>query len=432
MIAVLGHVMSEKLGLFSLRNNLPTLFVPQSDHFKPVDGLRAISILLVLAIHSFWFMSIFDASAVKFFYSSPAWLNWVFNGELGVDIFFVISGFLISSILMREYQDKKKIKLSRFYTRRFMRLMPAYLLAMAFGLVLLPGNQEYVWTNLLYINNLFPAETHFMPWTWSLAIEEQFYFIFPLVLVCSLRLQSKTLLYLMMLLFISSLLIRYTTIASYELSLPICWYPETCEGFHKVIDYIYVKPWARFGSFLPGICVAYLHVFHAGRVKDFLNTHSVFSNVLVSLAVLVVLLVLFIPVNNQTITYSEAFSTIYYTGYRNLFTVAIGIIILMSLYCRFGLSKNISSVLSARIFYPIGQLAYSIYLFHPFVFGIVYAVLYQSGVDLSSWQKIGVVIVVGYPLTFIIAAAVYLFVERPFMRMRELKRAAPSLAVESK
>ncbi len=259
---------SNSVGPFALRNNLKFLFSPLPGQMRPVDGLRAISILLVLAIHCVWILAVFDEGAAQFFYQAPFWLNWVFNGELGVDVFFVISGFLITSILMGEYQSSGGIRFGHFYKRRFMRLMPAYLLAMGFGLLLLP-NGEYIWSNLLYINNLMPASTHFMPWTWSLAIEEQFYFLFPLLLLWVLRRRSVRFLGVAMTIaVVASLLIRYLVIKHYQLPLPICWYENACEGFFEVIDHIYVKPWTRFGSFLPGIFAAYFHVYHREALRD--------------------------------------------------------------------------------------------------------------------------------------------------------------------
>ena len=93
--------MSNSEDPFALRKNLGLLLSPLPGQMRPVDGLRAISILLVLAIHCVWILAVFDEGAARFFYQAPFWLNWVFNGELGVDVFFVISGFLISSILMQ-------------------------------------------------------------------------------------------------------------------------------------------------------------------------------------------------------------------------------------------------------------------------------------------------------------------------------------------
>ncbi|WP_461480858.1 acyltransferase family protein [Porticoccus sp.] len=415
---------------FSLRRNLRLLLKPEAGQLRPIDGLRALSILLVLAIHSVWFLSIFDTTAPNFFYGSPVWLNWVFNGELGVDVFFVISGFLISSILMSEYRDSGGIRFGRFYQRRFMRLMPAYLLAMGLGLLALP-NKEYIWSNLLYINNLLPASTHFMPWTWSLAIEEQFYFLFPLLLLWVLRKRSPLFLAgLALAAFAGSLLIRYLLIQHYQLSLPICWYEKSCDGFFAVIDSIYVKPWARFGSFLPGIFAAYFHVFHRERLRETFRCYRGAVGLLTLLSVLTVLLVLSVPVNNQHASFSGFWSTLYYTGYRNLFTAAVGVILLASLYGDYGFSGWLARLLSSPVLYPIGQLAYSTYLFHPFVIGGVYTGIFQSAVELSSIQKIAMAAAIGIPMSLLVAALVYLAVERPVMNLRGRQRQVAEVLVE--
>lgn len=422
--------MSGQSSPFSLRHNLRMLIKPEAGQLRPIDGLRALSILLVLAIHCVWFLSIFDPSAPAFFYESPFWLNWVFNGELGVDVFFVISGFLISSILMTEYRNSGNIRFGRFYQRRFMRLMPAYLLAMVLGLAALP-NKEYVWTNLLYINNLFPASTHFMPWTWSLAIEEQFYFLFPLLLLWVMRRRSPLfLLGMAVAAFAVSLLVRYLVIRHYQLSLPLCWYEKPCEGFFEVIDAIYVKPWARFGSFLPGIFAAYFHVFHREQLRAMFIRYRGVVGLLTLVSLATVLLVLSVPVNNQQAQFPEFWGTLYYTTYRNLFTAAVGFILLATLYCDYGPSGFLAKCLSSPLLYPVGQLAYSTYLFHPFVIGGVYTGIFQAAAELPSEQKIALATVIGVPLSLLIAGVVYLLVERPFMNMRGRQRQVSEVLAE--
>lgn len=423
--------MSDVLSPFSLRRNIQILLRPEAGQLRPIDGLRALSILLVLAVHCVWFLSIFDSYAPAFFYSSPIWLNWVFNGELGVDVFFVISGFLISSILMTEYRNSHTIRFGHFYKRRFMRLMPAYLLAMGLGLMALP-NGQYVWTNLLYINNLFPANTHFMPWTWSLAIEEQFYFLFPLLLLWVMRHRSPVrLLGVAAVAFLGSLLIRYLIIHYHELSLPICWYENSCEGFFDVIDAIYVKPWARFGSFLPGIFVAYFHVFYGEQLRVVFHRYRRLVGLLTLVSLITVLFVLSVPVNNQQAYFSEFWGALYYVGYRNLFTVAVGVILLATLYCNVGLSGFLATCLSSRILYPVGQLAYSTYLFHPFVIGGIYTGIFQLTPQLPTVQKIALATVIGVPMSLVVAGLVYLFVERPFMNMRGRQRQVSQALAES-
>ena len=126
------------------------------------------------------------------------------GGFTGVDIFFVISGFVITEMLLREKQRRGKISLTNFYARRFKRLMPALAVMVAFTVIasaLLLSNlgpqQIAAQTGLgamLFVANIViakttgnyfdaPAESNPLLHTWSLSVEEQFYFIFPLVLV---------------------------------------------------------------------------------------------------------------------------------------------------------------------------------------------------------------------------------------------------------
>ncbi len=156
--------------------------------YRPgLDGLRAIAVMAVFAFH------------LQF--------PWALGGYLGVETFIVISGYLITSLLLEDYRANGQLNLKRFWLRRIRRLWPAlWLLLMgvlALGLTIAPQNLQrlkedipaavfYV-TNWLYIWREIP---YFEGWTsppllqhlWSLAIEEQFYMFWPLILWASLRL----------------------------------------------------------------------------------------------------------------------------------------------------------------------------------------------------------------------------------------------------
>jgi peptidoglycan/LPS O-acetylase OafA/YrhL len=137
-----------------------------------LDGLRAVAILLVLGCHTAAF-------------ALP-------GGWLGVDVFFTLSGYLITSILLREIGASGSVNLIDFYTRRALRLLPALGVLVAFQLArswLSPNGQEIREATLvgaIYLenwNNVF----HWWPFdlmghTWSLAVEEQFYMLWPVLL----------------------------------------------------------------------------------------------------------------------------------------------------------------------------------------------------------------------------------------------------------
>jgi peptidoglycan/LPS O-acetylase OafA/YrhL len=139
--------------------------------FGSLDGLRALSIAGVLWHHTA--------------FSLGSWP--LFNrGFLGVDFFFIISGFLIVTLLLRESRRTGTISLPNFYARRFLRIFPAYwamLILVACVAYVKPGNSSVDLKRelpyaLLYISNFVPMWT-MLSITWSLSTEEQFYLVVP-------------------------------------------------------------------------------------------------------------------------------------------------------------------------------------------------------------------------------------------------------------
>jgi peptidoglycan/LPS O-acetylase OafA/YrhL len=156
---------------------------PNPASYRPdVDGLRAIAVLAVIAFHA-----------------SPALLS---GGFVGVDVFFVISGFLISGLIAKEMENGN-FSFAGFYTRRIKRIFPAYIVVAATTLVissflLIPNDYIFYTTSLAaswaFVSNVFfsmlswgyfgqRTEEFPLLHTWSLAVEEQFYFIFPILLL---------------------------------------------------------------------------------------------------------------------------------------------------------------------------------------------------------------------------------------------------------
>ncbi|WP_373389176.1 acyltransferase family protein [Pseudomonas alcaligenes] len=142
-----------------------------------LDGLRALAIVLVLLFHA-------NAPGLP-------------GGNIGVDLFLVLSGFLITSLLLEEWRTCGGIELWRFYMRRAWRLMPALLLMLLLYVVLAPlfwpdyfFHLRDLLIALLYISNL-AASVGTLPekllHTWSLGLEEQFYLLWPLALLAYLR-----------------------------------------------------------------------------------------------------------------------------------------------------------------------------------------------------------------------------------------------------
>ncbi|GMU55457.1 MAG: hypothetical protein AMXMBFR33_46030 [Candidatus Xenobia bacterium] len=126
-------------------------------------------------------------------------------GWCGVDLFFVLSGYLIAGLLLSDLRRFGKIRLKRFWLRRGLKIWPSYFLIYGawFALAVLSPMRHEQWTtawqkflagipNFLFIQNYFPLEARW-PHSWSLAIEEQFYLLLPLILIlCFQARRSKT------------------------------------------------------------------------------------------------------------------------------------------------------------------------------------------------------------------------------------------------
>ena len=149
-----------------------------------LDGLRAVSILLVIGLHTVQAYSAFH----------PVRRGWfaLFNGGFGVFIFFEISGFLITSLLLEEHRKRGSISLSGFYVRRFFRIFPPLYLYIAVVATLgLAGRLVVRWADVvssaLFFHNFYAQGTWWLEHLWSISVEEQFYLVWPFVLVLCLR-----------------------------------------------------------------------------------------------------------------------------------------------------------------------------------------------------------------------------------------------------
>jgi peptidoglycan/LPS O-acetylase OafA/YrhL len=151
-------------------------------HIPSLDGLRALSVLLVIVLHTLLRNTLYN--------DIPFGYRLLGNGSLGVFIFFVISGYLITTLLLREHEKTSAISLKSFYIRRAFRILPPLYLYILFLAVLgatghLPGmnTRELITALTLTRNYARHVDLWAMEHLWSLCIEEQFYILWPSVLV---------------------------------------------------------------------------------------------------------------------------------------------------------------------------------------------------------------------------------------------------------
>ncbi|MEI6745703.1 MAG: acyltransferase family protein [Methylococcaceae bacterium] len=226
-------------------------------NYRPdIDGLRAVAVLLVLIFHGF-----------------PRFIK---GGFIGVDIFFVISGYLITSIILKS-QAKGEFNLIEFYSRRIKRIFPALLVVLIFCLTfgwfsLLAEEYEalgkHVAAGAVYISNLvlqnesgyFDIDAEFKPLLhlWSLGIEEQFYLVFPLLLMLTVRFKGN-----------AFTLIILSLLSSFALNVFLI--DQNPTG-------VFFFPQTRAWELLVGSSVAHVNLYQRQRFDNFLAKLPLFKN----------------------------------------------------------------------------------------------------------------------------------------------------------
>jgi len=332
--------------------------------YRPwLDGLRGIAILLVLASHT-----------------EPMLLP---RGWFGVDLFFVLSGFLITTLLLEEWKTTQNISFRLFYTRRALRLFPALavmLLASAVVMYLFAGVGRYyrsILYSVFYITNWVIAfdldrvsSTLYL--TWSLAVEEQFYMIWPLALYSALRfrLRPRT-----MLLILAGLIVL------------VCFHRSLLQAQGATMLRITLASDTRADALLAGCFVGI--VASSGLVPRSLWL------VKFTTGALAILFGLYILGFGQPEGVGLSLVELFFAGILFLLI--------------FDPPKAIMYLLSNRVLVWIGKLSYSFYLWH------LYAnfAVEKSGLDRKFW------IISSLLLALAFAVTSHYLIERPFLSLKK-------------
>lgn len=178
-----------------------------ADRIRSMDTLRSIAILMVLLAHT------------VLGYGAPAGLAPIQLGGMGVDLFFVLSGWLLGGQLFKE-MEQGNINIKRFWVRRWMRTLPAYYAVLLFTMgqqILTKADPATPWTFFFFIQNYhYPLEIFSV--SWSLAVEEQFYLFVAPFLAVTMFLSRSHRLTLLLIIFLMPSLFRYLE-----------WYGTTAE-----------------------------------------------------------------------------------------------------------------------------------------------------------------------------------------------------------
>ncbi len=423
-----------------LKRNTHALFHRQHDRLPALDGIRAIAIIMVVGVHLIFLQGTLSPNALSS-YDTQSYIDLIMSsrlgrilarGEFGVDLFFVLSGFLIGSILLKELFERKTINLKRFYTRRFIRLLPVYFFVLLSSYLVyasfLPSEIEgkTFWTimaNVFYVNNFLSLEDAYLIWCWSLAIEEQFYTICPLLLLAIFSLVKSTRAKMLTFgaLVLIFVLVRGMVISHFGLTAPVFDLEIGKLETYKYWDEIYTMPHTRLNVLWIGVFCAFVNLKYGERIK--LVAHRVWFQILqlISLVVMGWLATDWLYTTSPTYIgdLPDWARYIYLVGFHDLFAIATAIVFLGVLSGKGIVHRTVGSFLSLKFWYPIAQLSYSWYLIHMIVMQIMYPQtsewLYDHcGLTLGFWVNGILASFVSLLLSYLL----FVFIEKPSMDIR--------------
>lgn len=344
--------------------------------YRPeIDGLRSISVFAIILYH---------AKFVLFGYT------FFQGGFIGVDIFFVISGYLITTLILKEIYKTNQFSFKHFYERRIRRILPLLLFVIIITsiiayFILLP--QSFIDLARSIVSIFFFASNFYFWLTgrkygaeselerpllhiWSLSVEEQFYILLPVFLIIIIKFFKKHLLIVLFLSFLTSLLLS-----------------EYCSRFYPEASF-YQLPFRLF-ELLIGSLLSY---FELNNGEESRKSYSVLNQICPSLGIILIL-------------YSFLFFNL--TEIFHPSTITLIPLIGVSLIIMFSKKEQlITKILSSRIFVFFGLISFSLYLWHYPIFAYL---RYFDIFNNSIWIKLLSVL-----LTIILSILSYKLIEKPF------------------
>jgi len=361
----------------------------QKIYFPNLNGLRFIAAFLVIIHHIEQFKSIYS---IENYWGEIPFIGII--GKLGVVLFFVLSGFLITYLLLTEEHSFKKISILKFYVRRMLRIWPLYFLIIILAFFVLPNisiftlpgyGKDVIYSNLflklflyaIFFPNLVLSLLGIVPYashTWSIGTEEQYYLVWPIIL----KYFKKYRMILMLFIIFSYLAFGKMLSTHYSDILP---YKNVIKAF-----------WSSFNIDCMAIGGIFaIMLFQKNKFLKLIQNNTVFY--------LTITLVIFLMLKGIYIPY------IHYEFYSVLF----GIIIL-----NFASNDKIKISLENRLFNYLGNISYGLYMYHPI--GIVLALAISISIGLATnW----LIYPLSFTLTIIIAGLSYKYFESFFLKFKD-------------
>jgi peptidoglycan/LPS O-acetylase OafA/YrhL len=348
-----------------------------------LDHLRAFAIIFVFLYH------------YGRLFPHPDWVNKISEfGWSGVDLFFVLSGYLIASQLFKNMAQQKNIPLKEFFIKRFFRIIPVYFIVVTIYF-LFPFVRERealapLWKYLTFTQNigLDISRQGTFSHAWSLCIEEQFYLLLPFILIALVRLKVVQKGYWVLIgLFFSGFIIRAVFYLNFNAGMDwIYWY-----------KWIYYPTCSRLDGLLVGVGIAALLQFKPQFSKRILEH----EHILLLTGLLVFVVTYFVC--SSHISFNASVFGFPFTD------IGYGFIVLSALSQKSFLYKYKSNITA-----KIAALSYGIYLIHKMVIHVVQTQFVQYKIE----DKGSLMFVLCAIMVFIIALLLNEIIEKPFLKLR--------------
>ncbi len=368
-----------------------TKIVKTGTYIKELDGVRSVAVIAVMLVH--W--GVFGA------------------GWIGVQMFFVLSGYLISANLLRDRDKNKSILpyIKNFYWRRFLRLFPIYylyvILFIIIGFILgTTGIQKLIIPLLTYTINIYaliPGHTdmsgigHF----WSLAVEEQFYLFWPfLIFFISPKHFKKFLILLILIGPIIKLLL-------------FSWILNMNGDIKQAGEAVNILGLGQIDAFAMGGAIAFF------SWKNIKRPQLYFYLMLIVTAILGSLNLLSLIINNDTkniinIIHTFGFPHLMLANYQYIWGYSLLNLVFALLILCIIKGKNPIGILKNPLLVYIGKISYGIYVYH-----VVVLLLIRQYWDVRFSSPMGILLfIIYFTLTFSLAHFSYKFYEEPFLKLK--------------
>jgi peptidoglycan/LPS O-acetylase OafA/YrhL len=357
-----------------------------------LDLVRAAAIVSVMLYH---------AKTMMLMPGSTAWP--ISFGWMGVDLFFVLSGFLIAGQLLKPWATGAKPNYPRFFARRALRTIPAFaimvMLYFAFPLLRETPQIQPFWQFATFTENLRfdPSAPKAFDQVWSLCVEEQFYLLFPLVLsLVAVRPSARKTVIILLAVLLAGIFLRALLWLALVADRPFDVHAQS--NWQPYVTQIYYPTWSRLDGLLAGIALAVLKIFRPSAWNRFVAQ----PNLLLAAGLIGIATAMFL----------------FGGGFSPLLGVAIGFPFLSVSVALIVAAASTGAGLIGKYRIPGGSAlaasAYSLYLSHKMAYHAAQTWI-SPALGVSGYWAFGL----GIGVALFMGALLYWIVERPFLILRE-------------